>query len=542
MREADPTAIGTYGRIATSPFALGPTSIIHMFLVPFDYSWDICSHFLSLADCIVLRNFIPRSMKVDIVKVHEIWPRSHQNTSPQSANLPILDAWYAYRRTVPTIYLFEKSTKPQDLIKRLTESLSQTLDIFPRFVGTLETITSPDVDGKELQRTIVKWGSPSDKAVELTEAHTKSRISSLLPPTILNESTFLWDYSPSSLRTLFPAPCSRPPGIRIQITAFSCGGFSLGIDFEHGLADGYTAGRLLEHWSILYGQMFHGEDAIGPNPPSWQPEVFSSQLTGIDLKEQGSTLLKRAQALPTRGPYRRALQPNGPIQGAETMYNYVLHMPATEVEHRLGDLQSKSPMRLTDQAALIGFFWACLNRARGHAQRPPIDLHLASSFRWLLGVRDGLLGSPFVVVMISPDAQSNPANATDPIKLATRVTKALSKYDDNAMHAITYHATFSDSPSSSFKPKGGDEHVEFSSVAHLGYDKFHLGPLSPSFYVPSSSIPNLFVLTEALPNDQAVGNAWYKNGLNLFFNVTEDVFEAFASEPALTGCEVYQDV
>jgi hypothetical protein len=152
MREADPTAIGTYGRIATSPFALGPTSIIHMFLVPFDYSWDICSHFLSLADCIVLRNFIPRSMKVDIVKVHEIWPRSHQNTSPQSANLPILDAWYAYRRTVPTIYLFEKSTKPQDLIKRLTESLSQTLDIFPRFVGTLETITSPDVDGKELQR------------------------------------------------------------------------------------------------------------------------------------------------------------------------------------------------------------------------------------------------------------------------------------------------------------------------------------------------------------------------------------------------------
>ena len=224
------------------------------------------------------------------------------------------------------------------------------------------------------------------------------------------------------------------------------------------------------------------------------------------------------------------------------MYNYVLHMPATEVEHRLGDLQSKSPMRLTDQAALIGFFWACLNRARGHAQRPPIDLHLASSFRWLLGVRDGLLGSPFVVVMISPDAQSNPANATDPIKLATRVTKALSKYDDNAMHAITYHATFSDSPSSSFKPKGGDEHVEFSSVAHLGYDKFHLGPLSPSFYVPSSSIPNLFVLTEALPNDQAVGNAWYKNGLNLFFNVTEDVFEAFASEPALTGCEVYQDV
>ncbi|KAG9190440.1 hypothetical protein G6011_08528 [Alternaria panax] len=483
-------------------------------------------------------------MKVDIVKVHEIWPQSHQSASPQSADLPVLDAWYAYRRTVPTIYLFEKQTEQHELIARLIESLAQTLDIFPRFVGTLETTTTSNSQQHEdgLQRTIVKWGSPSDRAVEFTEARTKSRIRSLLPPTTLNESAFLWDYSPSSLRTLFPAPCAHPPGIRIQITAFACGGFSLGIDFEHGLADGYTAGRFLEHWSAFYGHMFHGEDAVGQNPPSWQPKVFSDQLAGIDLREHGSALFEKAQALPTRSPYRRTLQPNGPTQRAETMYNYLLHIPATEVEHRLGELQSKSRLRLTDQVALIGFFWACLNRARSHAQRPPIDIHLANSFRWLLGGREGLLGSPFVVVMISPDAESNPANATDPINLAIRVTEALSQYDDNAMQAIAYDATFTDSPSSTFKPKGGDEHVEFSSVAHLGYDKFHLGPLSPSSYVPSSSIPNLFVLTEAVPNGHPVGNAWYKNGLNLFFNVTEDVFEAFSSDPALAECEVYQDV
>jgi hypothetical protein len=487
-------------------------------------------------------------MKVDIVKVHEIWPRCHQKTSPQSANLPVLDAWYAYRRTVPTIYLFKKSTEQQDLVARLTESLRQTLDDFPRFVGTLESIKSEDSEQSEqgCQRTVVKWGTPSDRAVEFTEASTKSRIRGLFPPASLNESTFLWDYSPSSLRALFPTPCAQPPGIRIQFTAFACGGFSLGIDFEHGLADGYTAGKFLERWSMVYGQMFHSESNALPNPPLWKPEIFSDQLAGIDLKEEGPALLEKAKTLPTRGPYRRALRSNGvdamPNQGPETMYNYLLHIPATEVEHKLGELQSKSSMRLTDQAALIGFFWACLNRARGHVQRPPIDLHLASSFRWLLGVRDGLLGSPFVVVMISPDAESIPSNATDPINLAVRVTKALSQYDDNAMHAITYDATFTDSPSSTFKFKGGDEHVEFSSVAHLGYDKFHFGPLSPSLYVPSSSIPNLFVLTEAMPTGPPVGNTWYKHGLNLFFNVTEDVFEAFASDPAWAECEVYQDV
>ncbi|KNG44598.1 transferase family protein [Stemphylium lycopersici] len=487
-------------------------------------------------------------MKVEIVKVHEILPRGHQRIAPQSENIPILDAWYAYRRTVPTIYFFKQKAELRELVAQLVESLSHTLDIFPRFVGTLATTTQQNSkdDFQGTQRTVVEWGGSSDRAVEFTEARTKSRIQSLLPPTTLNESTFLWDYSPSSLRALFPTPSAEPPGIRIQITTFACGGFSLGIDFEHGLADGYTAGKFLDHWSTIYGQRFHGGDGAPQNSPSWQSGIFSDQLAEIDLQEHGPALLEKARSLPTRTPYRRTLQPIdleiARNHKPETMYNYLLHVPAKEVEHKLGEMQSKSPMRLTDQAALIGFFWSCLNRARAQAQRPPIDLHLASSFRWLLGVRDGLLGSPFVVVMISPDADSNPANATDPIKLAVRLTETLGKYDDDTMHAITYDATFSDSPSSTFKAKGGDEHVEFSSVAHLGYDRFHLGPLKPSFYLPSSSIPNLFVLTEAVPNGQAVGNSWYKNGLNLFFNVTEEVFEAFTSDPALAQCEVYQDV
>lgn len=484
-------------------------------------------------------------MKVDIVKVNGIWPRGHQNASPQSANLPALDAWYAHRRTVPTIYLFKKPTEQQDLVARLTESLSQTLDDFPRLVGSLESVKTldPEKSGQEFQRTIVNWGSSSDRAVEFTEARTRSRIRGLLPPATLNESTFLWDYSPLSLRGLFPTPCAEPPGIRIQFTEFACGGFSLGVDFEHGLADGYTAGKFLERWSMIYGQMFHSESDALPNPPSWQPEIFSDQLVDIDLEAEGSALLEKAKTLPTRGPYRRTLHSDGSnAQRSEMMFNYLLHVPAMEVTHKLGELQKKSPMRLTDQAALIGFFWACLNRARVHAQRPPIDLHLASSFRWLLGVRDGLLGSPLFVVMVSPDSESNPTNATDPVNLAVNVTKALGEYDDSAMHAITYDATFTDSPSRGFMPKGGDEHVELSSVAHLGYDKFHIGPLRPSFYIPSSSIPNLFVLTEAVPTGPPVGNTWYKNGLNLFFNVTEDVFEAFSSDPALAECEVYQDV
>ncbi|KAI4613608.1 uncharacterized protein J4E88_002806 [Alternaria novae-zelandiae] len=488
-------------------------------------------------------------MKVDIVKIHEIWPQSYEKISPQSAALPILDAWYAYRRTVPTIYLFKKPKQPpQDLVARLAASLSKTLDVYPRFVGTLETgkTSSSEQHEQEYERTTVEWGSPSDKAVEFIEASTKSRIRSLLPPAALNESTFLWDYSPSSIRALFPTPSSQPSGIQIQFTAFACGGFSLGIDFEHGLADGYTAAKFLGSWSSTYGQMFHSEKAASANRPSWQPDIFNEQLAKIDLEEEGPALLEKARTLPTRGPYRRTLKPNDAdatqASDPETIYNYLLHIPATEVEHKLRELQSKGSMRLTDQAVLIGFFWGCLNRARGQVQRPPVDLHLSSSFRWLLGVRDGLLGSPYVNVMISPDAESNPAKATDPINLAMKVTETLGQYDDTAMHAITYDATFRDSPSRTFAFKGGDEHLIFSSVAHLGYEKFHLGPLSPSFYIPSSSIPNLFVLTEAVPNGEAVGNAWYKNGLNLFLNVGEDVFEAFASDPALGGCEVYQDV
>ncbi|EDU47345.1 transferase family protein [Pyrenophora tritici-repentis] len=487
-------------------------------------------------------------MKVDIVKVHEVWPRSHQNLSPQSANLPVVDAWYAYHRTVPTIYLFKQTNEQRELVAQIIESLSRTLDVFPRFVGVLEGTTHPDPKDQkqQVQRTIVKWGTSSDRAVEFTEARTKARIQSLLPPATLNKSSFMWDYSPISLRALFPTPCSQPPGIRIQTTTFACGGFSLGIDFEHGLADGYTAGRFLEHWSLIHGQLFHSGNGVLKNPPSWQPDIFNDQLADIDLHEQGPSLLERARTLPTRGPYRRTLHSNGSDIvsnfGPKKMYNYLLHIPAKEVGHKLAELQSKSSMRLTDQAALIGFFWACLNRARGYSKCLPIDLHLATSLRWLLGVRDGLLGSPFVVVMISPDADSAPTNSTDPINLAVRVTNTLNQYDDTAIHAIAYDASFTDSPSRTLMPKRGDEHMEFSSVAHLGYDKFSLGSLRPSFYFPSSSIPNLFVLTEAVPSGGVSGNTWYRNGLNLFFNVTEDVFESFASDPALAQCEVYQDL
>jgi len=148
-------------------------------------------------------------MKVEIVKVHEIWPQGYEKLSQQSANLPVLDAWYAYRRTVPTIYLFKKPKQPpQDLVARLTASLSKTLDIYPRFVGTLETGATPNVGqgDQEYQRTTVSWGTSSDKAVEFIEASTKSRIRSLLPPAPLNESTFLWDYTPSSVRALFRHP------------------------------------------------------------------------------------------------------------------------------------------------------------------------------------------------------------------------------------------------------------------------------------------------------------------------------------------------
>lgn len=183
------------------------------------------------------------TMKVENVSSRQIHPEDKQSHE-QSSLLPVLDAWYAYHRPLATIYLFEACPGQDRLVPNLTQSMSRALRSFPQYAGNLEK-TAELVDG--FQRTRVVWGG-NEPGVQFLESRTNARLRSLLPPPAEQTSAFIWNRSGSSLKPLFPPPMGATSAMRVQVTTFGGGGFSLGIDIDHGLADAHAVGLFMGYW------------------------------------------------------------------------------------------------------------------------------------------------------------------------------------------------------------------------------------------------------------------------------------------------------
>lgn len=492
-------------------------------------------------------------MKVETTAVHRV--HSHiRETAQHTAWLPVIDAWYAFRRTMPAIYIFPAEPQQQDLTSQLIKSLSQTLAVFPQHAGTLTTKNRDNGEGKLLERTIVTWGG-DEPGAQFIEARTNARVQSLLPDSDHDASAFLWNVT-GSLESLFPSGASETSGIRVQITYFKCGGFSMGIDFDHALADAHAVGLFLQYWSTAFDQSSHPEhhqSLVHLPKIIFDPRFLDDRLQEVDENYQlDAALLSKAQNLPTRRPdfrepihegpsaseYFSSVAVKKPSIASNPLVTYMMHITATDYEEITRSIQSEACAQVTDQAALTSFLWAAISRARISLKQPPIELHFPLSLRWQLGLPYGLLGCPVIAVMMyggrnGRECYTNAAN------LAAEITATASKYDEESMLAVIHDASFWNSPSKTFLPKTGSEFIQITSVVQFGSSKVSFGRNKPIFFAPLIPVDNLGVVVEALPTTHegnsrsASGNKWFKNGLNVFLSLRQDIWTAMESDPVL---------
>ncbi|KAI8019726.1 Spermidine hydroxycinnamoyl transferase [Camellia lanceoleosa] len=136
----------------------------------------------------------------------------------------------------PTVYFYQPSGELtlNSVIHTLKDSLSKALIIFYPLAGRLQWIARG-----RLQINCNSMGA------QFFEAESEAKIDDF------------GDFCPSSkIRALIPSvdydrPIHELPLLLVQVTKFSCGGFSLGLGISHILADGECAGHFISEWARI---------------------------------------------------------------------------------------------------------------------------------------------------------------------------------------------------------------------------------------------------------------------------------------------------
>ncbi|KJY00882.1 transferase family protein [Zymoseptoria brevis] len=481
-------------------------------------------------------------MKTKITSRSRILPATPQETQRQIA-LSAIDAWYTYRRSLPTIYFFQRSSQDQrKLASQFVDSLSKTLDIFPHLAGTVEPhsidVKTHDDRIVTVKRPRLVWGShDKDAGVEFLEAETSTTLEELLPPLNSASPALMWDRSGVPMNRLFPKASTSETLVRVQLTFLQCGGFTIAVDMDHGLADAHVVGLFMQYWSAVFG----GKVPKHLPPVNYRPDLVARSVEEHPAPEE---MIERAAQLTVRRPLLRdhpKSLPNlpAPLNGDTNTVKCMLHLPATTYNRITQNVQAAAGVHTTDQVAAAGFFWAAMNRARRSAGYA-VDLHMAVSFRHSLGIPDGTLGSPAFAVMLRCSENTDSA-----AKLAATIMETLSQYDENAMRALIYQIGLEDSPDGSERPKTESENMFFSSAVRSGWSSVEFGSHRPVFLAPLLVRNNMFVMVESLDADGGDTTAWrdwYRGGVNIFFDVPEEVYEAMVSDPAFADFKKLRDM
>ncbi|XP_068646851.1 coniferyl alcohol acyltransferase [Aristolochia californica] len=176
------------------------------------------------------------------------------------------------RFPVSVYYAYSKpdSCDFPSIVATLQTSLAKVLRHYYPFAGRL--VPGPRPDEPEI--------ICNNEGVEFTEAQAN------IPLSALN----FHDLSESLQKNLVPVPESSP--LSIQVTGYPCGGFSVGLSFDHATADAHGFTLFLVAWSEMARKGYvsvvpdhRRAEAFKPrSPPSYGPEI-DRMLTSCSLEE-----------------------------------------------------------------------------------------------------------------------------------------------------------------------------------------------------------------------------------------------------------------
>nr|XP_043621726.1 spermidine hydroxycinnamoyl transferase-like [Erigeron canadensis] len=256
---------------------------------------------------------------------------------------------------VPTIYFYKHS--PDDwitVLQTLKSSLSCTLVHFYPLAGRLSFASRGRLEINCNAAGVQFMEAYADKMLMDLDTFLPSPIYHQLIPSI--------DYQ--------NAPLEEVPLVVLQVTRFSCGGFSLGLNISHVVADGQSALHFVSEWArICRGELIESV-----------PYLDRSFLRAGEPPRSCSTIEHEQFGLPPV-----LIDQSSKSEREQETTVAMLRLIATQVEklREMADRSQKSEMShgFTRYEAITAHIWQTSCKARNHKPEQPTALNISVDIR-----------------------------------------------------------------------------------------------------------------------------------------------------------------
>ncbi|KAI0396350.1 transferase [Xylariaceae sp. FL0594] len=465
-------------------------------------------------------------MKGRVQSTRRVFPATPpKNTT--STKLSVVDATVARFAPCGAIWFFDGAqdlgaTDPA-LFQRIEAALSQTLDDYPHYSGHLRWATSGDVvpgdaNTRFTGRPIAVYGTSDDPGVELIIVQDERELASVVPSLDERATTKrVWIASDFPQADFLPgttlafsnlAEYVGLPGVAVQLTAFKCGAYAVGMKLTHCLSDAICLLQFVHRWAAHTRQLFGADTSTPPGSDALAKPVFdparldeyarlSASATELDearISNARSLPLHRFDWWATEAPgypswatassdatkpppedlqkvtLSPSTHPPWPTWNlAATVEHVQVRFSAGEVGRMKSAAQETSPVQgqiVSRQDALLAHVWTLINRARllqGSDAPVYLDITLGLRNRLSPPLPDHFVGSPILLAHV---AQTGSTAATAKIgAIASSIRATMSHFTPQAVSDYLYDAAHEVSPQRLWQGFLGTQHTLVTSWA-----------------------------------------------------------------------------
>ncbi|KAK3938305.1 transferase family-domain-containing protein [Diplogelasinospora grovesii] len=439
--------------------------------------------------------------------------------------LSILDASVARFAPCAAIWLYDASqgvdSRNPILFELLGQALRQTLDLYPHYAGQLqwatEDLVKGDVNSRHLGRPVVAYGAAEDPGVELVIAEDRRDFGTIVPnlqdrattKKIWNATDFPQDDLLPKAKLAFSnlANYKGLPGVAVQLTAFRCGGFAVGVKLTHCLSDATCLLHVVRLWADRSRQLSQSGQAALPSHSHARPLFDPAQLdrhaglTGAPEADADKT--SKARALPMHRfdwwatdapgypewatassnatkPHPQELSalrlspstsPPWPTWDLAAPVEHVqIYFRADEITRMKQAAEGSLPEALRGQRvsrldAILAHLWILINRARQlDGSRDPVYMDITLGLRGRVEppLPDSFVGSPLLLAYVAK-AGSEVSSATTIGSIAGSIRQTLSRFTPDAVSAYIHDAAYEVSPQRLWQGFLGSRHTMVTS-------------------------------------------------------------------------------
>lgn len=487
-----------------------------------------------------------------VLSSRRIFPVSPPPNGPQSTNLSIIDASIARFAPCAAIWLYDASDSSQDtnfLFGHLERSLGQTLNDYRHFAGQLRW-ASPRRRGfpgasPRLGRPEVVYGTAADDpGVELVTAYSDCALGELVPgdderrgdKRVWVATGFPQDELLPSCELAFAQNLGHfegLPGASVQLTAFRCGGWAVGVRMTHCLGDAVCLVEFVKNWAEKARRLFRSETSlivgagagagggVRSQEPVFAPGLLDRHAGDTNLPEPDGEKVALARSLPmhrydwwatdapgyplwatasseatkpsdeelqeirltpSTAPPWETWDPSAPVEHVQIRFRaeQVRQMKAAAQASLLSAGPSQVISRLD---TLLAHMWILINRARQldkGSEEVYMDITLGLRTRVCPPLPETFVGSPILLGHVALPGSA--AGSSDVGSVAMSIRRMMALFTPHAVSAYMHEVAYEVSPQRLWQGFLGKNHTMVTAWTRAGvYDVEFTGGKRPRY-------------------------------------------------------------